>query len=110
LIYSEISDKIRETSKKEKIIFKYKSEEKIEFDDNLVDTEVKNRINFWVEDIILSSTSDYSHLLTNRLIDLLEKKEDDISEFTSVVFAFFLKEINITIHESEAINISNFIL
>lgn len=110
LVYIEISDKIREINNLEKINFDYFSEENIEFNDSSVDKQVKNRINFWVEDIILSSTADYSHVLTKRLIKLLDKKEDNILEFVSVVFAFFLKEINITIHKSEAQNISMFII
>jgi hypothetical protein len=82
----------------------------IEFDDSSININVKNRINFWVEDIILSSTSDYSHLLTSRLIKLVEKEDDNTLEFISTVFALFLKEINISIHKDEALNISKFIL
>ncbi len=110
LIYIEISHKIREMNNKEQIIFNYKSEKKVEFDDTKIDLNVRNRINFWVEDIILSTTSDYSHLLTSRLIELLWETDDDILDFVSVVFAFFLKEINVSINKTEAINISNFIL
>ena len=110
LIYPEISDRIRETNNLEKINFNHKESELIEFNDSNININVKNRINFWVEDIILSSTSDYSHLLTSRLIDLIEKNDDDVLIFISTVFAFFLKEINISIHKDEAINISKFIL
>lgn len=110
LIYQKISDRIRETNDLEKIIFNHKEPKLIEFDDSNVNINVKNRINFWMEDIIFSSTSDYSHLLTLRLIDLIEKNDDDVLEFISTVFAFFLKEINISIHKDEAINISKFIL
>jgi len=110
LVYIEISDKIRDINSLEKISFDYFSKENIEFDDSNIDKQVRDRINFWVEDIIISSTADYSHMLTIRLINLLEKKEDDILEFVSVVFAFFLKDINISIHKSDAINISMFII
>jgi hypothetical protein len=110
LIYPDISDRIRETSNLEKINFNYKESKLIEFDDSSININIKNRINFWVEDIILSSTSDYSHLLTSRLIDLIKKDDDDVLEFISTVFAFFLKETNISIHKDEAINISKFIL
>jgi hypothetical protein len=48
--------------------------------------------------------------MTKRLIKLLENKDDDIINFVSNVFVFFLKEINITINKTEAFNISNFIL
>lgn len=110
LIYIDISNKIRDINNLEKIIFNYFCKENIEFDDSNIDKQVKDRINFWVEDIILSSTVNYSNLLTKRLINLLEKKEDDILEFVSIVFAFFLRDINISIHKSEAQNISMFII
>ncbi len=110
LIYLPISDKIREISQKSKINFDYKSSQKILFDEKNIDFSVQKRINSWVEDIILACSSDYSSLLTNRLIELLEKKQDDIIEFTANIFAFFLKDINIEIKKQEAINIVSFIL
>jgi hypothetical protein len=52
LVYLPISDKIRELSKKEIIEFNYvKTFEEIDFDDNNLDESIKNRINFWIEDI-----------------------------------------------------------
>jgi hypothetical protein len=110
LIYIEISDKIRESNNLEKINFSYSPEKTIDFDDSDINPQVKNRINYWVEDIILSVAADYSHILTSRLIKLLNNKEDDISYFISTVFIFFLKEINISINKNESINIWNFIL
>ena len=110
LIYIEISNKIRESNNLDKIIFEYRSSEKIKFDDSSIDSKVKDRINYWVEDIILSVSADYSHILTERLIRLLEKKNDNIVNFVSSIFIFFLKEINIEIAEKESISISNFIL
>ena len=108
LIYIEISDKIREISWVEKINFSFNSKEVIDFDSS--PDEVKDRITHWVEDIIMSSTADYSHLLTNRLIELLQKQEDDIIIFTSNIFAFFLKEINIKISSDQAEKYSIYIL
>lgn len=110
LVYIEISDKIRENNKLEKIKFNYYSKQEIKFDESIIDQEVKNRINYWVEDIILSISADYSHILTERLTNLIEKKDDEILTFISKVFIFFLNEINITISKNEADNISNFIL
>jgi len=110
LIYIEISDKIRLSNNLEKIEFSYINTEKIEFDDSNIDIQIKNRINFWVEDIILSVSANYSHILTKRLINLLEKKDDDILNFISKIFIFFLKEINITINKTQSDNIANFIL
>lgn len=110
LVYIEISNKIRASSCLELIDFSYYSKEEIEFDDETVSIKVKWRINHWVEDIILSVSADYSHIMTKRLIKLLENKDDDIINFVSNVFVFFLKEINITINKTEAFNISNFIL
>jgi len=110
LVYIDISDKIREINNMESIVFDYKIWEQIDFNDPEVDPQVKKRINFWVEDIILSSTADYSHLLTNRLIELLEKKEDDILIFVNSVFNLFLKDINVTISPSESNNILLFII
>lgn len=111
LIYIDISNKIREISNKELVDFKYKNLliEK-EFDDKNIDEEIKKRINSWVEDTILASTIDYSSLITSRLIETIQKKDQEVVNFISTVFAFFLKEINITIKKSEADNISSFIL
>ena len=108
LIYIDISDKIREISGIEKINFNFRSEKTIDFD--LSWDEVKDRITHWVEDIIMSTTADYSHLLTVRLIELLEKQEDDIIIFTSNIFIFFLKEINIKISSDQAQKYSIYIL
>ena len=108
LIYIEISDKIREISDVEKIDFSFKSDEIIDFDSS--SDEVKDRITHWVEDIIMSSTADYSHILTVRLIELLQKQEDDIIIFTSNIFVFFLKEINIKISNDQSEKYSIYIL
>jgi len=110
LIYKDISDKIREINNIEVINFDYIPWEEIDFNDENIDSQIKQRINFWVEDIILSSTADYSSLLTNRLIKLLEKKEDDILLFMIAVFDLFLNDLNIKINDSEKNNIISFIL
>jgi len=109
LINIEISDKIRELSSKEKISFSYKQKEKIDFDDNDLDTNIKNRINFWVEDITDIVTIEYSSILTKRILEIIWKN-DDLLMLISKVFWFFLKEININISEQKCLWISEFIL
>jgi hypothetical protein len=109
LINIDITNKIREYSNKEKIIFNYKEETIKEFDDNHLNGSIKNRINMWVEDMIDIVSIEYSSILTNKLIKLINKNEDTIV-FTSKVFTFFLNEINISITESKSIGIAEFIL
>jgi len=109
LINLEISNKIRELSEKEKVFFTYKSEERLNFDDNNLDKNIKNRINFWVEDITDIVTIEYSSLLTQKLIENF-KKNDTLLELISKVFKFFLDEININISNEKCLWISEFIL
>jgi hypothetical protein len=52
---------------------------------------------------------EYSSVMTERLIEKF-KSNDYTVIFTSQVFTFFLKEINITITENKSFNISEFIL
>jgi hypothetical protein len=109
LIYPEVSNKIRELSNKELIIFNYKSQEQIVFNDSDIDIEIKNRINWWIEDIVDSVSIEYSSILTKRLINFLET-DDDILLFISKVFTKFLNDINISIDLSKSQNISEFII
>jgi len=110
LINTDVSNKIRETSNKEKIIFNYKSATNIEFNDNDIPEEVKNRINFWIEDIIDSLIIDYSNIQIKRIHELLENDSKIINYYTANIFSFFLKEINIKIDNKKALNISDFII
>jgi len=111
LINNEISNKIREISNKQQVIFNYEiTNEKIKFDDNNIDKNIKNRINYWVEDIIDSVTLEYSNIQTQKLKELLIKDEEVLLMYTAKVFSFFLNEINITISDKQSSNISNFIL
>jgi len=109
LVYIDISDKIRETWKKEYIKFDYKSEIRKEFSNNTIDLEVKNRINLWIDDIVNSVSIEYSSILTKRLIWFLENQEDIII-FISKVFILFLNDININISLSKSQSISEFII
>ena len=81
LINIEISNKIRENINKELINFSYKSIELKDFDDNNIDLEVKNRINYWIEDIIDSVTIEYSSIQTLKIIELLENDNDIIVNY-----------------------------
>jgi len=110
LINVNISSKIREISWKEKIEFNYKSEIEIEYSEKDLDTNIRNRISYWVEDIIDAVSLEYSSIQTQNIILLLEKENEDIINYTSSIIIFFFKEINIIIKKSEAVDISIFIL
>ena len=111
LINTNISNKIRETSNKELIQFNYNIKETVgEFDDSNIDKAIQNRINYWVEDITDSVTLEYSNIQTAKLKELLIKDETFLLAYTSKVFIFFLKEININITNNKSLSISEFIL
>jgi hypothetical protein len=111
LINIKISNKIRETTNKSPISFNYNIKNEIEkFDDSNIDKVIQNRINNWVEDITDSVTLEYSSVQTQKLKELLIKDKIILLTYTSKVFIFFLKEINISITESKSLSISEFIL
>ncbi len=111
LINLEISNEIRNVSNKKHINFQYNIKAEIEnFDDSNMDLEIRNRINSWVEDIVDSVTLEYSHIQTEKLKVLLNQDNILLLTYTSKVFTFFLKEINISITESKSLSISEFIL
>lgn len=111
LINIEISNKIRETTNKKSIIFDYKiKNETEEFDDNNINWIIKDRINYWVEDITDSVILEYSSLQTKKLKELLINDDKLLLTYTSKVFSFFLNEININISKSKSKNITEFIL
>ena len=111
LINNDISNKIREISNKTSISFDYKIKEELEnFDDSNMNSQIKDRINHWVEDITDSVTIEYSNLQTKKLKSLLETDKRILLNYTSKVFSFFLKEININISEAKSNNISEFII
>jgi len=111
LINIEISNKIKEISNKKLIQFNYNIKNSIEeFDDSNIDKIIQNRINYWVEDIVDSVTIEYSSIQTQKLKELLIKDEILLLTYTSKVFTFFLKEINIHIKQNKSLNISEFIL
>jgi hypothetical protein len=111
LINTEISNKIREISNKELINFNYNIKSDIEdFNDNNINPIIRERINNWVIDITDSVTIEYSSIQTQKLKELLITDEHILLNYTSKVFQFFLKEININITEAKSDNISGFIL
>ena len=109
LIYLPISDRIREKSNKEKIEFNYISKELKEFNDLIIDKEIQNRINYWIEDIIDILSIDYSSLLSKRLIEMYWK-DKYLLNLTSKIFSSFLQWININISVKKAEKLSEFIL
>lgn len=109
LIFIEISNKIRDLSWLKHIEFSYFSETSIDFDDDNLDSKIKDRINFWVEDIVLSVSVEYSSLQTSKIIHSISSNKD-LLIFTSKVFKTFLKEININISDVKSLSISEFIL
>ncbi len=113
LIYLPISDKIRELSKKDPINFNYiKTFEVIDFDDNKLDESIKNRINFWLEDILDIISIEYSSLQMDNIKKLFKSKSSysQLSNFSSLVFQFFFKELNINIPLSKSDSYIDFIL
>lgn len=111
LINIEVSQKIRELSWKNFIVFEYeKTLEKIKFDDSNLPKKIKERINFWIEDIIDSTTVEYSNLKAKKIISLLKIQTKEITNFTALVFWFFLNELNIETSQEEALQIANFII
>jgi len=86
-----------------------KTTEKIEFNDNDLGESIRDRINSWIEDIIDVVSIEYSSIITQKLLDLLENDEN-ITIFISMVFAFFLNEINIIISQNKSYDISKFIV
>lgn len=113
LVYDPISDNIRSLQKKEKIVFNYKKTDSIiEFDDSNLDQNIKNRINSWIEDSIWILWVDYSSMQIKNLLNLLSKKDkkNNLSEFISIIFTFFLKEQNILIPQNISLSYSDFIV
>lgn len=113
LVYLPISDKIRELSSKDMIEFDYvKTFEKVNFDDNNLDESIKNRINFWLEDIIDIISIEYSSLQISQIKTLFLKREEynQLLIFSSLVFEFFFEELNIEISQKKSQNYIDFIM
>lgn len=113
LIYLPISDKIRELSEKTPIEFDYtKTFEIIEFNDSSLDESLKQRINFWLEDIVDILSIEYSSIQMQHLKTLFNQKElySELILFTSSIFQFFFYELNIQMTENTSQSYCEFIL
>jgi hypothetical protein len=102
LINAEISNRIRAFAGKTGIKFTYKSKEILQFNNSKLPKEVKNRINYWVEDIIDSTTIDYSEVQIKKIFNLLRQDDQLIIEYINKILTFFLNDINILISKNEA--------
>lgn len=109
LVYIEISNELRITTEKKLIQFNYYSEETISFTWNNLPQEVKDRINYWVEDILAVIQLNPSKIYTKRIIASI-KKSEELKIFTISVFKYFLSEINIYMPEKVLLEYSSFIL
>ncbi len=110
LTNEDISEKIRLFSGKEFKKYTFKYNQPTDFDDSHVDISVKNRINTWVEDICDIVSIDYSNIQITELKTHFITHNAEISLFTQKVFTFFLQQSNITISETQAESITEFIL
>lgn len=109
LVYIEISNELRITTEKKLIQFNYYSEETISFTWNNLPQEVKDRINYWVEDILAVIQLNPSKIYTKRIIAFI-KKSEELKIFITSVFKYFLSEINIYMPEKVLLEYSSFIL
>jgi len=113
LIYEPISDTIRQISGKYPLRFSYTPrEEMIPFDDELLDEELKNRINFWVEDMYDIVSLEYSTIQIEHFIEVHNnsRNKNTLEDFWAQVFAFFFFELNIEIPQEKAKSYAGFIL
>ena len=110
LAYMPISNEIRNIAKKPTINFHYDiSKQPVVFHDNHLDSQLKMRINTWIEDIEDVISIDPSLLTSEQTLKNL-KSDDSIIDFTRTIFSFFLSELNITISPAKAENYARFII
>lgn len=110
LIYIPISSDIRKAMGKEDIEFHYiPSNQPIQFDDHDLDTQVRERVNNWIEDMESVVTLEVSSIITKRTLGLI-LYDEKVRSFTADVFAFFFSEINIDISDITSRSYSDFIL
>jgi hypothetical protein len=109
LVYIEISNELRVSTEKKLIQFNYHSEETISFTGNNLPQAVKDRINYWVEDILLVITLNPSKIYTKRIIASI-KNSEELKVFTTSVFKYFLSEINIYMPDKTLSEYSTFIM
>jgi len=86
-------------------------EEPIEFNNHTLPLAVRQRINNWVEDMGTIISSDPSTILTERVLDFLNKGDtQDIIFSMTKTLQFFMEHININMSEGKAKSFSTFIL
>lgn len=111
LVYPPISNKIREISGKQRQNFDFeRKNEPTEFDDHLLDGNLKERINYWIEDIIDSVVIESSSIVAERILEQLLKQDETISAVANKVFVYFFHSLNVSISPGKAQNYTNFIL
>lgn len=110
LIYLPISHEIRRFSDKPQIQFHYEmSTEPQSFDDHNMPPAVRKRVNDWIADMETVISLEVSSLITQRTLGLI-LYDEKIRVFSSQVFAFFFRELGITISDTKARSYSEFIL
>ncbi|MCP4522738.1 MAG: hypothetical protein GY828_00805, partial [Candidatus Gracilibacteria bacterium] len=110
LVHDELYQKIRVFTQKPYEEFTFSYHELTEFDDSSIDSKIKERINFWVEDISDIITYEYSNVQIHELKKHILSDRELITQFISHVFILFLKGINVTISQNQSFSISDFIL
>jgi len=110
LIYLPISNEIRKASGKQFIEFDYEpTVESTAFDDHALDSKIRDRVNMWIEDMESVVALEVSSIITKRTLWLI-LYDEKVRTFTSSVFSFFFRELNITITGSKSKSYSEFIL
>jgi len=109
LVYMDISKTIRHSSNKRIYEFNYRSNEFIEFSEEIVNQDIRKRINIWVEDMIDVVLQEWSVITTKKLLELFETEKQVLDNYFIGIFRFFFKAINITISEQKAFNYIDFI-
>lgn len=110
LIYLPISSEIRVAAWKQIIDFHYESStECIKFDDHELPFEIRTRVNHWIEDMECVIALEVSSIITKRTLGLI-LYDEKVRTFTSSVFSFFFKELNISVTHTKAHSYSEFIL
>lgn len=88
-----------------------RQEEEVEFDDQSLPLEIRQRINTWVEDMGIILSKDPSTVLTQRILDLIDSGEISVLvDAMTHTLQFFMEKINIKISVGKAKSYSVFIL
>ncbi len=116
IIDIEISNEIRSHIWKNLIDFNYKNtQDTIIFDDNNIDKNIQQRINFWMEDIISIMSFEYSQIQMDNFIKSYndknhEKDKINLENLWTKMFINFFSNLNIKIPKNKANSYTSFIL